>query len=62
MEKRIVKDGLPHNRKIELTISHGQARYRIIQCTKEGLNAKYIGKLTDGGYTTKRAAELAARR
>lgn len=60
MKKRIVKDGLPFNRKIEETVDHGQARYRIIQCNKDGSNARYIGKLTDGGYTSKRSAENAA--
>lgn len=60
MEKRIVKSELPYNRKVEETIFHGLARYRIIQCNKDGTSRQYIGKLTDGGYTTKQAAIAAA--
>lgn len=62
MEKRIVIDGLPYYRKIEETIDHGQVRYRIIQCNKDGSNRQYIGKLTDGGYTSKISAKNAASR
>lgn len=45
-----------HNRKIVEFVSAGQKSYKILQ------GKQYIGKTSNGGYTTKEAAIKAANR